>query len=134
MTKQQFPQPEPGEIFVFGSNRAGRHGAGAALHAFRHFGAIYGRGEGRMGDSYALPTLDGGLGQLTLKQIREESVARFLAYAEAHPELKFFVTPIGCGLAGFRVDEIAPMFKDAPKNCRLPPEFKAVLAGVSTTD
>lgn len=134
MTSGNFPQPEPGEIFVFGSNRAGRHGAGAARHAFKNFGAIYGKGEGRMGESYALPTLDGDLSQLTLEQIEKESVARFLSYARAHPEEKFFVTPVGCGLAGFKISEIAPMFRDAPKNCRLPAEFKAVLAGTTTTD
>ena len=106
-------------IFVFGSNLAGRHGKGAALSALHEHGAIYGQGEGRQGNSYALPTKDWDLRPLSLLSI-DLSVEHFLEYAEAHPELEFNVTRVGCGLAGYADEEIRPMFKDAPANCRLP--------------
>lgn len=110
--------PDAG-IFVFGSNLAGRHGAGAARHAHQHHGAIYGQGTGLQGRSYAIPTKDAHLGILPLVNIHA-SVIKFLTYATEHPELKFFVTRIGCGLAGYKDSDIAPMFKDAPPNCTLP--------------
>jgi hypothetical protein len=116
------------EIFVFGSNRAGRHGRGAALAALKYHGAVYGIGEGRTGDAYALPTKDEHLKPLSLTEIRDQSVRRFLSYVYAHPELDFQVTAVGCGLAGYRPNQIAPMFRAAPKNCILPTEFKTVLA------
>lgn len=111
-------------IFVFGSNMAGRHGKGAALYAFRDRGAIYGQGEGLQGQSYAIPTKDHGLKPLPLETI-EHHVRRFLAFAEAHHELTFEVTPIGCGLAGYKPEEIAPMFALTSNNVVLPPEFQA---------
>lgn len=106
-------------IFVFGSNLAGRHGAGAALAARYKHGAIYGRGMGRQGDSYAIPTKDYDLKTLSLTRI-QNFVEDFILYAEAHPELEFNVTRIGCGLAGYVDDQIAPLFIRAPKNCTLP--------------
>ena len=106
-------------IFVFGSNRAGRHGKGAALTALQKHGAIYGQGEGRQGDSYAIPTKGLTLEPLSVYAINL-SVVRFLVYATAHPELTFQVTRIGCGLAGYTDAQIAPMFADAPVNCQLP--------------
>lgn len=106
-------------IFVFGSNEAGRHGKGAALWARQYAGAIYGQGEGRQGNSYAIPTKDKTLNSLTLDRI-QFYVTRFLAYARAHPELEFQITPIGCGLAGYDPAEIAPLFQAAPPNCTLP--------------
>ena len=109
----------PIDIFVFGSNRAGRHGKGAALDARLYHGAITGVGEGRQGNSYAIPTKDANLRTLPLQQILY-SVRRFIAYAEAHPELTFTVTPVGCGLAGYTAAEIGPMFEGAPANCKLP--------------
>lgn len=115
-------------IFVFGSNLAGRHGKGAALYARQHHGAVYGVGEGRMGNSYALPTKDHFLRTLPLDYIERHSVHNFLAVARAHPELDFQLTPVGCGLAGYTPTEIAPMFRKAPENVMLPDEFKAVLA------
>ena len=111
-------------IFVFGSNQAGRHGKGAALYARLERGAIYGQGEGLQGQSYAIPTKGRALDRLPLAQI-EQHVGRFLAFAEAHPELTFEVTPIGCGLAGYRPEQIAPMFALAPSNVMLPPEFQS---------
>lgn len=110
-------------IFVFGANQAGRHGAGAALTARHRHGAIYGRGFGRQGNSYAIPTKDFDLKSLPLKQIKTY-VEEFLDYARAHPELTFNVTRVGCGLAGYREDQIAPMFNNAPVNCHLPRSWR----------
>jgi hypothetical protein len=109
---------------VFGSILAGRHGKGAALDAARNWGAVYGVGHGRTGNSYAIPTKDAHLRTIPLEDIRFD-VGRFKDYAKSHPELTFLVTAVGCGLAGYSPDDIAPMFKDAPTNCVLPEEFKA---------
>jgi hypothetical protein len=113
-------------IFVFGSNLAGRHGAGAALFAKLHRGAVYRQGEGRQGDSYAIPTKDENLHPLALSVIAEH-VRWFIAYAQRHPELQFELTPVGCGLCGYTPQAIAPMFKTAPGNVVLPPEFRFIL-------
>lgn len=114
------------EIFVFGSNRAGRHGKGAALAARHHHGAIYGQGEGLQGQSYAIPTKDAKLQPLPLKEINRH-VCLFRAFAVEHPGYAFRVTPIGCGLAGYSPSQIAPMFKDAPVNVILPGVFVEAL-------
>lgn len=106
-------------IFVFGSNLAGRHGKGAAKTALREYGAMYGQGEGRQGNSYAIPTKDQDLKPMSLRSINI-GIVQFIRYAEAHPELEFQVTRIGCGLAGYSDDDIAPIFKNAPMNCHLP--------------
>ena len=106
-------------IFVFGSNLAGRHGKGAALSARQNYGAEYGVGVGRTGNSYAIPTKDERIRTLPLARI-QKYVAEFIEYAQAHPELRFQVTKIGCGLAGYQEHEISPMFKEAPNNCDLP--------------
>lgn len=116
-------------IFVFGSNMAGRHGKGAALYARKHHGAIYGKGWGRQGNSYAIPTKGRNLETLPLTLIAVD-VDDFIQYALAHPHDTFQVTAIGCGLAGYSPEQIAPMFKDAPANCILPPEFRAALASL----
>ena len=118
-------------VMVFGSNLAGRHGKGAALHARQHFGAIYGQGEGLQGHSYAIPTKDERLRTLPLPAI-QEGVARFKAFAASRPDLSFQVTPIGCGLAGYKPKDIAPMFAGAPANCLLPPEFMLFLPSSQT--
>lgn len=106
-------------IFVFGSNLAGRHGKGAALHARLRHGAVYGVGVGRTGQSYAVPTKDERLKPLPLEQIAAH-VSDFIAYAAANPKLTFEVTRIGCELAGYSDAQIAPMFGSAPQNCVLP--------------
>lgn len=106
-------------IFVFGSNLAGRHGAGAALFARKHHGAIYGQGIGLQGNSYGIPTKDFKIQTLPLRVISSH-VAIFIQFAKANYETTFQVTRIGCGLAGYTDSEIAPMFKDAPSNCLLP--------------
>lgn len=113
-------------IFVFGSNLAGRHGKGASLTARRQYGAVVGIGIGRQGDAYAIPTKDEALRTLPLDIIRGH-VADFLAYARANPDLRFLVTAIGCGLAGYSPPDIAPMFAGAPRNCFLPREFQTLL-------
>jgi hypothetical protein len=110
------------KIFVFGSNLLGIHGAGAALMAKRYYGAQQGVGEGRTGMAYAIPT------KITPHQVRPlieiaVSIKKFLTYAAAHPELKFFVTRVGCGLAGFRNEQIAPLFFGAPNNCFFDPKW-----------
>jgi len=114
------------EIFVFGSNLAGRHGKGAALAARGLWGAKYGVGVGRTGRAYAIPTKDEDLRTLGLVNIRHH-VGEFLRYARNNPDLRFLLTPIGCGLAGYKPEDIAPMFRDAPPNVVIPPEFTAVL-------
>lgn len=114
-------------IFVFGSNLAGRHGKGAALAARKDHGAIYGKAEGLQGSAYAIPTKSSSLVPLPLETIAGH-VATFLTFAEYHPELIFSVTPIGTGLAGYTPADIAPMFRLAPANVRLPQVFLEVLA------
>lgn len=106
-------------IFVFGSNLAGRHGKGAALTAFREHGAVYGQGAGLQGQSYAIPTKDEELQPLPLPKIQKH-VATFIKYAKLNPETQFQVTRVGCGLAGYDDQQIAPFFRDAPANCMLP--------------
>ena len=107
-------------VFVFGSNLAGKHGLGAALHAQQYYGAEIGVGEGPTGQSYALLTKDKKLSPRPLSQIAR-SVSRFLAYAAAHSDVEFKVTRIGCGLAGYDDEQIAPFFLDAPPNCTFDP-------------
>ena len=111
------------EIFVFGSNLNGWHGKGAALYARQNHGAEYGRGWGRTGSAYAIPTKNERLRAIPLVDIARY-VKMFLTYAEAHPELTFKVTAIGTGLAGYKHEEIGPMFAEAPKNCILPDEWQ----------
>lgn len=103
-------------IFVFGSNLAGIHGAGAALDAHLKYGAKIGVGYGMTGNSFAIPTKGHQLQVLPLKTI-EMHVKKFLDFARENKDMKFYITPIGCGLAGYKREQIAPMFEKAPKNC-----------------
>ena len=107
------------EIFVFGSNLQGMHGGGAARIAHEKFGAIWGQGVGLQGKSYAIPTMHGGVE--TIKPYVDE----FIEFSKEHPELTFYVTRIGCGIAGFSDEEIAPLFREAIElpNVRLPKSF-----------
>jgi len=116
-------------VFVFGSNLAGRHGSGAARAARENYGAEYGKGVGRTNQAYAIPTLNGDLKKLSLSAISVH-VSNFLAYTLLHPELEFFVTRIGCVLAGYSNSEIAPMFKAFPDNCSFAEEWKPFLEEV----
>jgi len=113
---------EENEIFVFGSNASGFHGGGAAAFAMRNFGAIWGQGEGLQGHSYAIPTME-GIPDLA------EAVKRFAKFAEEHAELRFLVTRIGCGIAGYTAEQIAPLFKECIhlENVALPADFWDVL-------
>jgi hypothetical protein len=97
-------------IFVFGSNLAGRHGKGAALYAKQYHGAIYGQGEGRQGKSYAIPTKDYNINTLPLSTI-EQYIATFLKHAKNSPQDTFLLTPIGTGLAGYTVEDILNILK-----------------------
>ena len=106
-------------VFVFGSNLAGRHGKGAALFAKQKHGAIYGQGEGLQGNSYGIATKDHNIQSRSILNIAE-SVSTFIDFAKLNPEMEFEVTKIGCGLAGFREEHIAPLFQNAPSNCHLP--------------
>lgn len=115
----------PNEIFAFGSNLAGRHGKGAAKDALR-FGAIYGKGMGLHGQTWAIATKGRNLEILPLSFI-EIQVRHFLDYATFDDQLTFLVTPIGCGLAGYKPSEIAPMFKNSPSNVVLPACFQPYL-------
>ena len=109
----------PNEIFVFGSNLAGVHAGGAARLAHEKFGAIWGQGVGLQGNSYAIPTMQGGIE--TIRPYVDE----FIEFAKSHPDLTFYVTKIGCGIAGFSEKEIAPLFQKAIgiSNIRLPKDF-----------
>lgn len=106
-TPERISELRADEVFVFGSNLAGMHGGGAAWVAFRKFGAEMGVGVGLSGQSYAIPTMQGGVE--TIKPY----VDKFIAFAKEHPELFFYVTRIGCGIAGFRDKQIAPLFAEA---------------------
>lgn len=117
-----------GSVFVFGSNESGEHVGGAARQAVGQLGAKWGQGFGRAGETFAIPTLDWQLRRLPLKFI-ELYVKRFLAYAKRNPKGTFLVTAIGCGIAGRRPEQIAPMFKAAKyiNNIQLPREFWEVI-------
>lgn len=111
-----------GEVFVFGSNIQGMHGGGAAWVANQRFGAEWGVGEGLTGRCYALPTMEG---EASLRK----AVEQFTSCARQHPELTFLVTAVGCGIAGYTPEEVAPLFKEAAtlENVFLPQTFWEVL-------
>ncbi|NPD91658.1 A1S_2505 family phage non-structural protein [Xylanibacter muris] len=111
------------EIFVFGSNLSGAHGGGAARLAYERFGAVWGEGVGLHGRTYAIPTMHGGVE--TIKPYVDE----FILFAREHKDMTFLVTRIGCGIAGFKDDEIAPLFRDAidDENVVLPEVFVNIL-------
>lgn len=103
-------------IFVFGSNLAGRHGAGAAKYALKRKGAIYGQGIGLQGKSYAIPTKDRNIRTLPLSEIKKY-VSEFKKFAASRQDLSFYITPIGCGLAGYKRSQIEPLFNNISSNC-----------------
>lgn len=129
----------PGEVdgvetcFVFGSNLAAQHVGGAALAANRFFGAEPGIAEGFAGHSYAIPTCDNMLQPLKLDAIRP-AVERFIQAANANPQKRFFVTRIGCGIAGHVDADIAPMFLNAPANCSFADEWAPFLSPSESVD
>ena len=122
-TPEMITQLAGNDIFVFGSNLAGRHGSGAARLAYNRFGAIWGIGVGLQGHSYAIPTMHGGVEAI------KPYVDQFIDFACMHPQYTFLVTKIGCGIAGFTEYEIAPLFAGAItlENVILPKEFVDVI-------
>lgn len=122
-TPERITELKADEVFVFGSNLEGMHGGGAAWVAFQKFGAVLGCGVGLRGQSYAIPTMQGGVE--TIKPYVDE----FIVFAREHAELFFYVTRIGCGIAGFREKDIAPLFADAVglENVCLPEGFVKIL-------
>lgn len=122
-TPERISELKENEIFVFGSNLAGLHGGGAARFAHARFGAVWGQGVGLQGQSYAIPTMQGGVE--TIKSYVDE----FVSFAQSQPGLKFYVTEIGCGIAGFRAEDIAPLFANAIDvgNIILPKSFVRII-------
>ena len=117
------------EIFVFGSNEQGLHYGGAAKAAMENFGAIMGQGNGLQGKSYAIPSMS-GLG------VMGEYVKEFCEFAKAHPEKHFLVTPIGCGIAGFSENDVAPLFEACRDidNISLPASFWDIIGEPSAKE
>ena len=120
--------PKDNSIFVFGSNLAGRHGKGAAKIAKDKFGAMYGVGQGLTGKSYAIPTKDKVLKSLSIKEINE-NILEFVSFVKKNSHLKFFITAVGCGLAGYKDEDIAPLFRilKENKNCSFPDRWETFL-------
>ena len=114
--------PLNGEIFVFGSNIAGRHGKGAALEARKNYGAVYGSGFGLYGNSYGICTKDENLKPLNINRIKVE-IENFCLFTREHIFYRFFVTAVGCGYAGYTDEQIAPMFEGAI-NCSFPQSWE----------
>lgn len=131
MTRKYHPDgspPAPGAIFVFGSNLSGIHGGGAARAAHELYGAQWGYSAGMTGQSYAIPTVKHNIaGPLPIESIAGQ-VDLFLAFARWHlKDMQFHVTRIGCGLAGHKDEDIAPLFINAPENCSLPEPWRAFI-------
>ena len=126
-TPERITELKANEVFVFGSNLAGAHAGGAARVALDKFGAVWGQGVGIQGQSYAIPTMQGGVE--TIKPYVDD----FFSFAKSHTELVFLVTRIGCGIAGFKDEEIAPLFADAlhMDNIILPETFNKILRNSS---
>jgi hypothetical protein len=110
----------PGEIFVFGSNASGAHGGGAARFAYDRFGAVWGQSEGLQGQSYGIDTMSG-------LAVLQEQARRFVDFATQHPELRFLLTEVGCGIAGYEPAEVAGFFAATPANVVLPESFTEAL-------
>lgn len=129
-TPENITELEPDDIFVFGSNLEGMHLGGAARTAVEKFGAIMGQGVGIQGQSYAIPTMQGGVD--TIKPY----VDQFIDLAREWDQNTFYITRIGCGIAGFRDEEIAPLFRDALSlyNVRLPRSWVEILQNEELND
>lgn len=123
ITPNHITELKPNEIFVFGSNLQGYHGGGAARLAMNQWGAVWGQGTGLQGQTYAIPTMQGGI--VTIRPY----IDQFIKFAQNDPERTFLVTEIGCGIAGFRPADIAPLFKNAINipNIWLPQRFWEIL-------
>ena len=123
ITPNHITELKPNEIFVFGSNLQGYHGGGAARLAMNQWGAVWGQGTGLQGQTYAIPTMQGGIGTI------RPYIDQFIKFAQNDPERTIIVTEIGCGIAGFRPADIAPLFKNAINipNIWLPQRFWEIL-------
>jgi hypothetical protein len=119
-------QPTKDQIFVFGSNKAGVHGAGAARAAYEHYGARWGCGWGFTGSTFAIPTKDYQIISMKIDEIRKYA-SLFVGVTHSEPFEEFFVTRIGCGLAGYTDAEIAPLFKECNTNCSFANEWAEFL-------
>jgi hypothetical protein len=118
--------PEPDQFFVFGSNKRGVHGAGAARYAMDHLGAKLGEWDGITGKTYAIPTKDEYIQTMEIEEIFKY-VAKFVKFTKDNFDLNFFITGIGCGLAGYTPEEIAPLFRDCGANCSFPDTWEPYL-------
>lgn len=125
MAPNRISELQDNEIFVFGSNLQGSHGGGAAAIAAKKFGAIWGQGVGLQGQSYGIPTMHGGVADI------KPYVDEFIEFAKQNPNLNFLVTRIGCGIAGFTEDEMAPLFAEGAnvENVYLPDTFWEIIEG-----
>ena len=123
-TPENIIELKENEVFVFGSNMNGNHAGGAAYLAVQKFGAEMGNPEGIQGQSYAIPTLDKEMERINLTDL-EKSIRRFYEYADKHPENTFYMTKIGCGIAGYELSDIATVVncRDIPENVIIPEEF-----------
>lgn len=119
-TPELITQLHPDDVFVFGSNAGGLHGGGAARIAHERFGAIWGEGHGHHGQSYAIDTMSG-------LDVLADEARDFIGYAVAHPELRFLLTPVGCGIAGYAPEQVAPLFSGIPDNVTVPASFAPYL-------
>jgi hypothetical protein len=131
-TPENITKLESNQIFVFGSNQSGRHGKGAAKTALG-WGAVYGQAEGLQGKTYGIPSKDRTIRRtLTIDEIKPY-VDRFIEFAKEHPELTFLVTEIGCGLAGLKPKQVAPLFIECKdlENIWLPARFWHKLNGIT---
>ncbi len=122
ITPRHISKLNSNEVFVFGSNANGMHGGGAARAAVTHFGAVWGQGHGMQGQSYAINSMSG------IEPLKRD-IADFEAFARQHPELRFFVTRIGCGIAGYKASDMAPLFRGCMEmtNVTLPDDFWDIL-------
>ena len=129
ITPNHITELKPNEIFVFGSNLQGYHGGGAARLAMNQWGAVWGQGTGLQGQTYAIPTMQGGIGTI------RPYIDQFIKFAQNDPERTFLVTEIGCGIAGFRPADIAPLFKNAINipNIWLPQRFWEIRFNITLT-
>jgi hypothetical protein len=116
ITPQLISELAPDEVFVFGSNAEGLHGGGAARIAHERFGAVWGEGHGHHGQTYAIDTMSG-------LDVLAREAADFIAYAATRPDLRFLLTPVGCGIAGFTPAQIAPLFAGMTANVAVPKAF-----------
>lgn len=119
-------QAPAGSVFVFGSNLAGKHYGGAAAAAVKFYGAKYGYFVGLVGNSYAIPTLDANFNQMPLNDIIIHA-SIFVKFTQSLPDIQFFITRVGCGIAGFKDEQIAPLFKGIGDNCSVAEEWAAYL-------